>query len=96
MTHVRSAVHALPVGDGPLEQVRELLLVAKVAGPDKVHHAPVLHEVVLQGVACQHDPPPRADLLERLRDVRVVVLDAMALVANNEVRARVAEGVLYV
>ena len=47
----RRGVDALAVLNGPLEHVGELCLVAEVVGADKVHHAPVLHQVVLQRVA---------------------------------------------
>ena len=52
-------------------------------------HSPVLHEVVLQRVPGEHHPPLRPDGLEGLRDGGVRVLDPMALVADDEVRAGV-------
>ena len=55
--------------DGPLEHVGELRLVAEKVGPHPVHHAPVLHQVVLQRVAGQHHPPPGADLLQSLQKI---------------------------
>ena len=38
-----SRIDALSVLNGALEHVGELGLVAEEVGPDKVHHAPVLH-----------------------------------------------------
>ena len=62
-------VYALAVLDGSLEHVGELRLVPEEVGPDPVDHAPVLHQVVLQGVAGQHHPPPGADLLQSLQKI---------------------------
>ena len=47
-----SRIDALSVLYGALEHVGELGLVAEEVGPDKVHHAPVLHQVVLQRIPC--------------------------------------------
>ncbi len=57
-TYSRSTVHALAVGDRPLEKVIELLLSSEVLWSHKVHHAPVLCEVVLEGVAGHDYPSP--------------------------------------
>ena len=92
---MRRAVHTLPVQDGPLKHVAELLARAQEVGPDKVHHAPVLDEVVLQWVAGQHHTPPRADALQGLRRVGVAVLDAVALVTDHHVGAGPGDGPLY-
>ena len=51
-------VLTLSVHDGSFKHVAELCLVAKEVGAHKVHHAPVLHQVVLQRVACQHHTTP--------------------------------------
>lgn len=48
---LRRAVHTLPVQNGPLEHVTELLPGAQEVRPDKVHHAPVLYQVVLEWVS---------------------------------------------
>ena len=45
------AVHTLAVLDRSLEHVAELGFVPEEIWSDKVHHAPVLHQVVLQGIA---------------------------------------------
>lgn len=81
------AVDALPVQDGPLKHVAELLPRAQEVGPDKVHHAPVLNEVVLQRVPSQHHPPARADVLQRLGSAGVAVLYPVSFVTNNHVWA---------
>ena len=44
---LRRTVHTLTVHDGPFKHVAELCLGTQVVGPHKVHHAPVLQEVVL-------------------------------------------------
>ena len=59
-------INALAILYWPLEHVWELCLVSQEVRADPVHHTPVLHQVILQGVACQHDPPPGPDLLESL------------------------------
>ena len=46
-TYSWSAINTLSISDGPFKEVKELLLHSKVLGPDKVHHTPVLQEVVL-------------------------------------------------
>lgn len=48
---------ALTIHDGSLKHVAELCLCTQEAGTHKVHHAPVLHEIILQGVARQHNSP---------------------------------------
>lgn len=58
LTILWRAVQALAVLDGPLKHVAKLGPCAQVRGPHKVHHAPIFQEVVLQGVAGQHNAPP--------------------------------------
>ena len=55
---LRRRVLALSIHDGSLKHVAELRLVAEEVGTHKVHHAPVLHQVVLQRVTCQHHATP--------------------------------------
>lgn len=50
----RCAVHTLAIQDGPHKHVAELRPCAQEAGTHKVHHAPVLIQVVLQWVTSQH------------------------------------------
>ena len=83
---VARRVHALAVRDRPLEHVGELGLGAQVAGPHKVHHAPVLGQVVLERVAREHDAPLGHYPLQGLGYVGHVVLDAVALVAHDQTR----------
>ena len=92
---LRRAVHTLPVQNWPLKHVAELLSRAQKVRPDKVHHTPVLDEVVLQWVAGQDNAAPRADVLQGLRRVGVAVLDAVALVADHHIGARPGDGSLY-
>lgn len=47
---LRCWIDALPVLDRALEHVGKLGLVAEEVRPNEVHHAPVLHQVVLQKV----------------------------------------------
>lgn len=91
---LRGAVDALPVQDGPLKHVAELLPRAQEVRPDKVHHAPVLDEVVLQGVPGQHHPPARADVLQCLRGAGVAVLYPVSFVTNNHVWAGARQSLL--
>ena len=55
---LRRAVRALTVHDWTLKHVTKLCLVTQEVRPHKVHHAPVLHQVILQWVSRQHNPPP--------------------------------------
>jgi len=52
------AVLALAIHDRPLKHVAELSSRAKIIGPHKVDHAPILEQVVLQWIARQHHPTP--------------------------------------
>lgn len=63
---LRRAVNTLSIQDGALKHVAELLPGAKEVWAHKVHHAPVLDEVVLQGVSSQHHPAARANVLQGL------------------------------
>lgn len=90
------AVNALAIQDGPLKHVAELLPRTQEVGPHKVHHAPVLHQVVLQRVAGQHHTPPGADVLQRLRRAGVAVLDAVTLVTDDHIRPGLREGLFDV
>ena len=56
---LRCAVNTLTIGDGSFKHVGELGLGTKVIRPNEVHHAPVLYQVVLQGISSQHYPSPR-------------------------------------
>lgn len=53
-----STVHALPIRDGPLKQITKLLFCPQVLGPNKVHHTPILQQVVLQWVASENNTAP--------------------------------------
>lgn len=88
------AVDTLPVQDGAFEHVAELLPGAEEVWAHKVHHAPVLDEVVLQGVPSQHHPAARANVLQGLRGAGLAVFDAVSLVTDHHVRARTAQGLL--
>jgi hypothetical protein len=63
---LRRAVNALPIQDRAFKHVAELLPSAKKVWAYKVHHAPVLDEVVLQGVPSQHHPAARTYVLQSL------------------------------
>ena len=80
-----SAVHALAVGDGPLKEIGKLSFRAEVVGSDKVHHAPILCEVVLKRVACHQDATPCSDLLQSLGDVCDVILNPVSLITDHQV-----------
>lgn len=85
---LRRAVHTLPVQNGPLKHVAELLPRAQEVGTDEVHHAPVFDQVVLERVPSQDHASPRADVLQRLRRAGMAILDAVALIADHHIRAR--------
>lgn len=93
---LRCAVDALTVQDGPLKHVAELLPCTQEVWTHEVHHAPVLHQVVLQRVAGQHHAPPRTDVLQRLRRASMAVLYAVTLVADHHVRPGPRESLLDV
>lgn len=56
-------VDTLPVLYRPFEHVAEFGFRAEIVRPDEVDHAPILHEVVLEGVAGQDHAAFRAHLL---------------------------------
>lgn len=85
---LRGAVNTLPVQDGPLKHVAKFLPGAQEVGPDKVHHAPVLDEVVLERVPRQHHPPTRADVLQCLGSAGVAILYPVSFVTNDHIWAR--------
>lgn len=89
---LRCAVHTLAVQDGPLKHVAELLTCAEEVGPDKVYHAPVLDEVVLQRVTGQDDSAPGTDVLQGLRCAGMIILNAMTLVTDHHIWARPCNG----
>lgn len=91
---LRRAVNTLPVQDGAFKHVAELLPGAEEVWAHKVHHAPVLNEVVLQGVPGQHHPATRTDVLQGLRGAGLAVFDAVSLVTDDHIRARAAQGLL--
>lgn len=91
---LRRAVDTLPIQDGALEHVAELLPGAEEVRAHEVHHAPVLDEVVLQRVPGQHYPTARANALQGLRGAGLAVFDAVSLVADDHIRARAAQGLL--
>ena len=63
---------------------KSALLVAQIGGAHKIHHTPVLNQVVLQRVAGEHDAALGADALQALGDVGRVVLDAVTFVADHK------------
>ena len=85
-------VHALAVRDRTLEHVVKLGLGAEEVGSHEVDHAPVLDQTVLQGVAGQRQTAARPDALQSLRDAGTGVLDAVALVTNDQVRSGPGDG----
>lgn len=63
---LRRAVNTLPIQYRAFKHVAELLPGAEEVWAHKIHHAPVLNEVVLQGVTGQHHPAARANVLQGL------------------------------
>ena len=87
---LRCAVNTLSIQDGALKHVAELLPGAKEVRAHEVHHAPVLDEVVLQGVPGQHHPAAGANVLQGLGGAGLAVFDAVSFVTDHHIRARAA------
>ena len=60
-------IATLTILDGPLKHVGELGLVAQEVGSNPVHHAPILHQVVLKRITRQNDPSSCSNLLQSLQ-----------------------------
>lgn len=60
------AVLTLAVGDWTFEHVAELRLGAEVVGANKVHHAPVLHQIVLEWVTSKDHTPSAIKIIATL------------------------------
>lgn len=52
--------------------------------PHEVDHAVILGQVVLEGRAGQHDPPPAADVAQRPRQPALRVAEDVAFVADQQ------------
>lgn len=63
--------------------------------PDKIYHAPVLDQVVLEWIAGQYHAAPGLDALQSLRRAGVTVLDPMAFVTNHHIGTGPGQGFLY-
>lgn len=62
---------------------------------DKIDHAPVLDQVVLEGIACQDHAASGLDVLQSVRRAGMTVLDPMALVTNHHIGTRPGQSFLY-
>lgn len=67
----RSAVNTLAVCDGTLKEVCKFLLSAEKIRSNKVHHAPILCQVVLKGIPCHYDTSPAK---KRVESVGVAII----------------------
>lgn len=85
---LRCAVNTLSIQDRAFKHVAKLLPSAQEVWAHKVHHAPVLDEVVLQGVPRQHHPAARANVLQSLGGAGLAVFDAVSLVTDYHIRTR--------
>ena len=65
-----SGVDTLAVLYRPLEHVGELGLVTQEVGPDEIHHAPILDQIILQRISSQNNASFCTDLLQSLKDKR--------------------------
>ena len=90
------AILALAVEDRVDKSVVELGQRPQVHGPDKIDHAPIFFQVVLQRISGEDDPPECLDILECLGHRSILVFDAVAFVADDNVGPRVTERVAYV
>lgn len=88
------AVDTLPVLDRPLEHIAKFSLCAQVVGPHEINHAPILDQVVLQGVAGQHHPALCLHTFEGVRDGGVAVFNSVSLVADHQVRTRLDQRIV--
>ena len=59
-------VYTLTILYRPLEHVGELSFVAEEIGADKVHHAPILNQIILEGISSQYHASFCTDLLQSL------------------------------
>jgi hypothetical protein len=91
---VGRAVNALPILDWALKHIAKFSLCAQIVGPHEVNHAPVLQQIVLQGVAGQHHPALCLHAFEGVRNGGVTVFDSVSLVADHQVRTRLYERVV--
>ncbi len=66
-----------------LVSFRELLLVAEIAGLDKIHDAPQIQQPVFQRRAGERQLVLGLQLLHRLRDLRAGIFDELRLVQNR-------------
>ena len=73
------------------ETVHELLPRAEQVGLDKVHHLVVLLQVVLQRGPGQDDPTQGPDPVDGLVQGGLFVFEQVALVTDDNVRARVQQ-----
>lgn len=87
---LRCAVNTLTIQDWALKHVAEFLPCAQKVWAHEVHHAPVLDEVILQGVPGQHHPAARAYVLQSLGSAGLAVFDAVSLVTDYHIRTRAA------
>ena len=63
-------VNTLTVLYRPLEHVGELSFVTQEVGADKVHHAPILYQIILQRISSEYHASLCTDLLQSLKDER--------------------------
>ena len=90
--HVGGArVERVAVDDRVDEAVLELADGAEVRGPHEAHHGVVLHEVVLHRGARQDEAAARAHATQRLVQLALHVLDAVAFVEHDQVGPRVLQ-----
>ena len=61
-------VNTLTILYRPLEHVGELSFVAQEVWPDEVDHAPILYQIILQGISGQYHASFCTDLLQSLKD----------------------------
>ena len=63
-------VNTLTVLYRPLEHVGELGFVTQKVGANKVNHAPILDQIILQRISSQYNASFCTDLLQSLKDER--------------------------
>ena len=66
----------------------QILPLTKKVRSDKIDHAPVLDQVILERVASQDHAAPSSDVLQSLGCAGVAVLDTMTFVTDHHIWTR--------
>jgi len=81
-------IHTLTILNWAFEHITKFSLGTQVVWPDKINHAPVLQQIVLQRIASQHYPPFGLHAFQSMRDRSMAVFNSVALVTDYQIRSR--------